>query len=90
MNKTGIIITTLHRVVGIQLPRSYGQKPYQYPPSYTPFQDQPIDLEKSYEAFLESTRQIQNPTDSQAYQDFQIQDPYSIFKSQYKKKNLRT
>ena len=83
MKKTGIIITTLHRIVGIQLPRSYGQKPYQYPPSYTPFQDQPIeaklDLEKSYEAYLESTHQIQNPTDSQAYQDFQIQDSYSIF-----------
>jgi len=48
------------------------------------FQDQPIeeksDLKKSYEAFLESTRQYQNPTDSQAHHVFQIQIPYSIFK----------
>jgi len=69
--------------VGIQLPRSYSQPPYQQPASYTPYQDQPIEekseLEKSLEAFLEFGWQIQNMKDSQAYQSFQIQDPYSIF-----------
>ena len=61
MNKIGIIIITFHRVSGDTTPpESYGQPPYQYPASYIPYQDQPIDekspLEKSFEAFLESIR----------------------------------
>jgi len=70
--------------VRIQLPKLYGQKAYQHLSSYTLFQDQLIEeksnFKKSYEAFLESARQNHNPTDSQAHQDFQVQDPYSIFK----------
>jgi len=76
MNKTEKFITTLHRVSKDATPKSYGQKPYQHLPLYTPFQNQPIkensDWEKSYEAFLEYTRQNQNLKDSQAHHDFQI------------------
>ena len=62
MNKTGIIITTLHRVNGDITPpshivESYCQLPYQHPASYTPSPEQPleesIDWEKRMEA-LES------------------------------------
>ena len=38
-----------------------------------------INWEERMEALEELKRQIQNPMDSQAHQDFQIQDPYSIF-----------
>ena len=47
---------------GYNFPESYYQQPYQQTVSYTPYQDQPIEekssLEKSFEAFLESTRQV--------------------------------
>ena len=49
--------------MGIQLPDSYYQQSYQQTASYTPYQDQPIEekssLEKSLEAFFDSTRQVQ-------------------------------
>ena len=35
--------------------------------------------EKILEALHESERQVQNIKDSQAHQNFQIQDPYFIF-----------
>ena len=38
-----------------------------------------MDLEKSFEAFLESTRQFEISTDSSIPQNSQIKDPYSIF-----------
>jgi len=64
---------------GYNSPESYGQKFYQHPPSYTSLQNQFIeeksDLEKIYQAFLEYI----HPKDSQAHQDFQIQDPYTNF-----------
>ena len=69
--------------MGIQTPKPNCQQSYQHPPSYTLFQDQPIeeklDLEKSFEAFLESTRKFEISTDSSILQNFQIQDPYSMF-----------
>jgi len=83
MNKTGTIIATLHRVSGNTTPESYDQPPYQHPFSYTPYQEQSIEekssLEKSFEVFLESTRQIQISTNSSIPQNFQIQNSYSIF-----------
>ena len=53
---------------GYNSPESYYQQPYQQTASYNPYQDQPIEekssLEKTFEAFLESTRQVQIIADS--------------------------
>ena len=64
MNKTGIIITTLHKVNGDTTPpESYCQLPYQHPALYTPSPEQPledsIDWEKRMEALDELERLIQ-------------------------------
>jgi len=64
---------------GYNSPESYYQQSGQHLASYTQYQDQPIEakffLEKIFEAFLETTRQLQISTDSNS----QVQDPYSIF-----------
>ena len=48
---------------GYNSPESYYQQLYQRTTSYTPYQDQPVEekssLEKTFEDFLESTRQVQ-------------------------------
>ena len=71
---------------GYNSPESYYQQLYQQTASYTPYQDQPIkeksSLEKTFEAFLESTRQVQIIADSILPNNFQIQDPYSNFQVQ--------
>ena len=87
MNKNGTIITTLHLISGDTTPpESYYQQPYQQTASYNPYQDQPIEekssLEKTFEAFLESTRQVQIIADSILPNNSQIQDPYSNFQVQ--------
>ena len=81
--------------VGINSPESYYQQSYQQTASYNPYEDQPIEekssLEKTFEAFLESTRQVQIIANSI------LPKPYPkskiltlIFKSNYNKKNLLT
>jgi len=47
-------------------------------------------LEKSLEAFYESTRQVQIQLNSMLPNNSQIQDPTLIFKSNHSKKNLLT
>jgi len=67
---------------GYNYPESYYQQPYQQTASYTAYQDQPIEenlLYKSFEAFLESTRQLQIQTDPILPNNFQIEDLYSNF-----------
>ena len=72
--------------MGIQLPESYYQQPYQQIASYNPYQDQPIEekssLEKTFEPFLESTRQVQIIANSILPNNYQIQYPYSNFQVQ--------
>ena len=71
---------------GYNSPESYYQQPYQQTASYNPYQDQPIEekssLEKTFEAFLESTRQVQIIANSILPNNSQIQDPYSNFQVQ--------
>ena len=59
---------------GYNFPESYYQQPYQLTVSYTPYQDQAIEeefsLEKSFEAFLESTRQVQNHNGLNSFKQF--------------------
>ena len=68
---------------GYNSSESYYQQPDQHSAPHTQYQDQPIEekssLEKSFEAFLESTRQFQVSTDSIFAKNCQVQDPYSIF-----------
>ena len=84
MNKNRTIITTLQR--GYNSPESYYQQPFQQTTSYNPYQDQPIEekssLEKTFEVFLESIRQVQIIADSVLPNNSQIQDPYSNFQVQ--------
>ena len=68
--------------MGIQLPQSYYQPPFQQSSSYTPFSGQPIEEESDIEwsrkvifEYMES----QNSIDSSIPQNSQIQDPYSFF-----------
>ena len=87
MKKNGTIIThSSPSQWGYYSPESYYQQPYQQTVSYNPYQDQPIEekssLEKTFEAFLESTRQVQIIADSILPNNFQIQDPYSNFQVQ--------
>ena len=67
-------------------PESYYQQPYQQRASYNPYQHQPIEekssLEKNFEDFLESTRQVQIIVDSILLNNSQIQDPHSNFQVQ--------
>ena len=69
--------------MGIQLPESYYQQPYQQTTSHPLYQDQPIkenfSLGKSLEAFLQSTRQVQIQLNSILPNNSQIQDLYSNF-----------
>ena len=94
MKKTGTIITSLHRVSGDTTPLSHWSKPYQYPPSYTPFQNQPIeeksDLKKSYLAFLESNVKTKILNSHKPIKIFKSKILTLFFKSHHKKKNLRT
>ena len=74
MNKTRIIISSLHRANGVTTPpKSYCQPPYQYPASYTP-PEQPleksIDWEKRMEALDELERRIQIFEDSKSRKNF--------------------
>jgi len=70
-NKTGIIITTLHRVNGgYNSPESYCQPSYQHLASYTPSPEQPleesIDGKKRMEALDEFEWRIQILEDSKS------------------------
>ena len=69
--------------MGIRLPESYCQPPFQHSASIFPSHDQPIkvksEVTKSIEVMIESQEQKLTMMDSQFSQDFQIQDPYSIF-----------
>ena len=84
MNKTGIIITILHRVNGDTTPSSHiVNPPYQHPAPYTPSPEQPleesIDWEKRMDALDELERWIQILEDSKSRQIFQVINPYYIF-----------
>ena len=72
--------------MGIQLPRVLLSTTLPTNSSYTLYQDEPIEekssLEKTFEAFLESTRQVQIIADSILPNNSQIQDPYSNFQVQ--------
>ena len=86
INKNGTIIITLHGVSGDTLPRVLlstilltNSFIYSVPrPTY----EEKSSLEKTFEAFFESTRQVQIITDSILPNNFQIQDPYSNFQVQ--------
>ena len=71
---------------GYNSPESYYQHSYKQTTSYTPYQDEPIEekssLQKTFETFLEFTRQVQIITDSILPNNFQIQDLYSNFQVQ--------
>ena len=73
--------------MGIQLPESYCQPPYQHPASYTPSPKQQleesINWEKRIEALNELERRIQILEDSKSRQNFQVTDPYSIFQEEH-------
>ena len=60
--------------MGIQLPQSYCQLPYQHPGSYTPSPEQlleeSIDWEKRTEALDELERRIQILEDSKSRKNF--------------------
>jgi len=91
MNKTRTIITTLHRVSGDTTHPSHMVKNLTFIYSFSrSTYRRKIRFKKSYEAFLQSTRQNQNLTDSQAHNDFQIQDPYSIFEFPPQEEEPRT
>ena len=80
MNKNEIIITTLHQVSGDTTPPSLTNS------FISQYQDEPIkekySLEKTFEAFLESIRQVKIQLNSMLLNNFQIQDPYSNFQVQ--------
>jgi len=70
MNKTRIIITTLHRANGDTTPSSHFVNHLQHPASYTPSPEQPleesINLEKWMEALEELERRIKILEDSKS------------------------
>ena len=68
---------------GDNSPNSYCQPPFQHSVSKFPSHDQSIEekseVTKNIKAMIESLEQKLKMIDSQFPQNFQIQDPYSIF-----------